>query len=327
MSGRLWDRVDSRLQKLGFGFIILSALGGSSVSAKCREIVHKAAEDYLNKWAEPSRVLPAAKFVYAKAIDAGMSFPDIVGDKENIRVFDAEMDAFDKTWSENLPNRVEVEITTSEKPLQLLGAKGEPLSVQEWRINGEHLIFRPLLKEGESDFAFMQPIVLRGTVAATKLSRLLNLNTVPDAKIGRLNGQLGVISPFVESEPIQAPFDKDQFDSVELAEAMTFEFIAGNRDDRFDNIRGRRRIRIIDHKISFCPNIPNNWDKMPIGSHFADFYPKHLIDRLKEVGVEELNSILRDELKADLHPGQIDHIYLRIQMILKDAEDHPDLVR
>ncbi len=225
-------------------------------------------------------------------------------------------------WVETLPSLSEINLTSREDPVNL-GDKWGKDSVQLVNtIEIGRIIFRPLLTPETSEMFFASPFILRKTLAAYKLNRLLGLNTVPTARVATVNGRIGVISDYIIGEKLRNPLDPTQWTETALAANHLFEFIVANLDFQASNFisESKERLVSIDHDLAFALTVSPYNETLNIGSALPNVYTKEWTARLRSITQEEI----RFALQQDLTPQEIAAVWHRIELIRLDLTDKPE---
>ena len=159
-------------------------------------------------------------------------------------------------------------------------------------------------------------------VAAYKLDRMLDLQMVPTAVLGQVEGDDGALSDWVTNAinerdrlELERPFSSHckQYEQYRLR--FVFDILTYNEDRNLTNIlwsKSDYMLMFIDHSLAF-----RSTEKRPKQYRKVDLEVSDLLaERLQRLNQADLEAALSEYL----HPRQIEAILARRDLILKQAE-------
>ncbi len=161
----------------------------------------------------------------------------------------------------------------------------------------------------------------RFTLAASSLNQRLGLHTVPHAKLISFQGRMGVLSDEAKGDPPafeDVNFDTKEFRSIakqSALDAWAFEFLVGNSDASFKNMRvepSKREVQVFDHGHAFWPGILRvSW------RNWGESLPPELNESFRE-NLEALTDYeIGEILRPLLSPIEIQGVLLRKKLLLQ----------
>jgi len=187
--------------------------------------------------------------------------------------------------------------------------------------DGRQTYFRPL--SGRND----QTSSTRNTLVAAQLNEMMGLDTVPRAKVVKVNlpngeESMGVLS---ESAPggLGGLISRERYiQSASFSDARAFEFLIGNSDVHGSNFHvdlpasSSPKVQVFDHGPAFPVGIPMWSAGHPIGGVLPDSYTPRFIESARNLNERTLKKKFGDSLTSE----QIESILLRRDLILSDYD-------
>lgn len=176
--------------------------------------------------------------------------------------------------------------------------------------------------ENFRDYPVTNLELIRKTLAAAMLNRLIGLDTVPLAVPALVDGMLGVLSDDAGGNS-GATFGRRDLNVRSLCDALAFEFWVGNSDVHDENWRrlANGKIKAFDHDWAFVTGLAVYFAPHRFGATLPDYYTPRFIagirNAMPECVLRELGPLLTEEERIGLE--------FRRQMILRDIEARPPL--
>ncbi len=185
--------------------------------------------------------------------------------------------------------------------------------------------FRPMhgaFSEGEKP---------RKTLAASILNKMVNLKTVAQTKWAKVNGELGTLSdkaPGDRLESAHKPYELlAKADPHSLANATSFEFLAGQKDGHYRNIAidpKTGEVTVFDHDTAFVAGLvavtgehASEQRDMIMGATLPEKYTSQFVEALKALKP----SAVKKKLENVLSEEEIEGVLFRRELMLQDIEN------